>query len=251
MDDKKQQTYKLKDVDVETVGLVSKGANRKPFFLTKSEDEEDNSMADELEVQETPVEELEDRVEVTEEQVEKGLVAFFAKLFKGGESVEEPKEEPVVTVIPEEIQKQIDAIPELIQTTKELSEKLEKAQKDLADANADVEKRTFLAKSDKLTSIGADRGELADFMVFLHKADSEKLEWFEGFVTGMNAKLAEAGIYEEIGKNDAPEQDDDPIQALIKSGEAEDIKDAYIKMGNDPELAAKYLRQRRTEVRTG
>jgi len=249
--DSKEQTYKLKDVDVETVGLVSKGANRKPFFLTKSEDEEDNSMADELKVQETPVEELEDRVEVTEEQVEKGVMAFFGKLFKGGESDEKPKEEPVITVIPEEIQKQIDAIPELIRTTAELSEKLEKAQKDLADANADVEKKTFLAKADKLTSIGADREKVADFMAFLNKADSGQLEWFEGFVTGINAQLAEAGIYQEIGKNNAPEQDDDPIQALIKSGDAKDIKEAYTKLGENPELAQKYLRERRTEVRTG
>ena len=85
----------------------------------------------------------------------------------------------------------------------------------------------------------------------MKKSDEEKLEWFEGFVKGVNAQLAEAGIYQEIGKNAETEQDDDPIQALIKSGDAEDIKDAYIKLGNDPELAAKYLRERRTEVRTG
>jgi len=255
--DDKKQTYMLKDVDVNTVGLVARGANRKRFFLTKSNDEEDNSMADQDD--KTPVDAL------TEEQIKEfskdvvveeteGVVRSFLKgLF--GDNVDgddaDNDDAPEVLVIPEELQKKLDKVDELVEGHKELAEKLEKAQQDLADANVTAEEKVFLAKADKLTSIGTDREEMAKFMVFLNKNDNEMLEWFENLMKGANAQLAEAGIYSEFGKSQSPEQDDDPIQALIKSGKAKTEEEAYLMLGEDQDAAQKLLKDRRTEVRTG
>jgi len=254
--DDKDQTYMLKDVDVNTVGLVARGANRKRFFLTKSNDEEDISMAEQDD--KTPADALtEEQIKeyskgVVAEETEGAVMAFFKGLFSGDSDEETSDDDtPAVVVIPEELQKKLDMVDTLVENQKELADKLEKAQQDLVDANSTAEEKVFLVKADKLTSIGADREEMAKFMVFLNKNDNEMLEWFEGLMKGANAQLAEAGIYSEIGKNNSPEQDDDPIQALIKSGKAKTEEEAYLMIGEDQDAAQKLLKDRRTEVRTG
>ena len=255
--DDKKQTYMLKDVDVSTVGLVARGANRKRIFLTKSNDKEDISMADQDDKTPDavmPEEQLKDfSKDVVAEETEGAVKAFLKGLFGGDvdEGDSDDDDTPAVVVIPEELQKKLDTIDTLVENQKELAEKLEKAQQDLVNANSTAEEKVFLAKADKLTSIGADREEMAKFMTFLNKSDSEQLEWFEGFVKGANAQLAEAGIYSEFGKSQSPDQDDDPVQALIKSGKAKTEEEAYLMVGEDQDAAQKLLKDRRTEVRTG
>ena len=255
----KEQTYKLKDVDVSTVGLVGRGANQKSFFLTKSDNEleEDSTMEEETKNPATDQltgEEIKELSKTAATEATEGLWARLFKTFSGDQEddVEDvPANEPQVLVIPEEIQKQLDRVDELAKSHQQLADELKEAKQELAKANSTAEERVFLSKADKLTSIGADQEELVNFMVFLNKSDNEKLEWFESFVKGVNAQLAEAGIYSEFGKQGAVEQDDDPIQALIKSGEAKDEREAYLKLGENQEAAQKLLAERRKEVRTG
>ena len=123
---KDKQTYRLEDVEVDTIGLVKRGANRRFFFLTKSSQTEDGNMAEQDDVQTNPAVELDDeRVkELAKETVvaeTEGLVAnFFKGLFGGNDdadddpddgntvaAVEIPEEQPEVTVEDETIQVEV------------------------------------------------------------------------------------------------------------------------------------------------
>ena len=261
MSDKNEdkQTYRLEDVEVDTIGLVKRGANRRYFFLTKSSQTEDGNMAEQTDVQTNPAVEIDDeRVrELAKETVAKeteGLVAnFFKGLFGGNNDADDdPDDDAVVTVeVPEEIQKKLDTIDDLMKSHQKLAEELDATKKQLEESNLDAETKSFLAKADQFESVGADRREIADFMVFLNKADKEKLEWFENFVKGIDVQLAEAGIFAEFGKDQSPDQDDDPIEALIKSGKAETYRDAYLMLGKDRAAAEKMIADRRKELKTG
>ena len=175
------------------------------------------------------------------------LKSLFAKAFGGNESETDEDtdvDNQTVVVIPEGLQKQID---DMTARQEQLETDLAKANDRVALAESTTEEREFLAKAQEFKSVTGDIAELAKFMAFVSKSDGDQFEYFENFVKGIDAQLAEVGIYSEFGKIASPDQDDDVIQNVIKSGEAKDEREAFMNM--DEKDANSYLADRRKEIR--
>lgn len=186
------------------------------------------------------------------EATQTGIVAFFKSLFNDKNEEKEKDADPVdAPEMSDELQKAFnDRFAALEKSNQELADKLAKAESDLARATATVEEKEFLAKADGFKYVAGDRTQIAKFMSFLSKSDDEKLQWFEEFLKGIDAQMAESGLYAEFGKQYSPDQEVDPIEAMVKSGEM-DYREAYLKVGEDENAANKLLSSRRKEVKGG
>jgi len=251
-----KEQNKIVDVDVDTIGFVFKGANKKPILMTKSE--EDSNMAENQEplegVQddvETPTTETVDVAAEFDKVAEEKLPNAFAKFFKDRFGIgddDEPEgedETPAEDVEKSRLAEFEKRLGDFEAKTSELQAELVKAQGQLAEAQATARDKEFLAKAQEFKAIG-NHAELAKHMSSL---DETQREWFTEFVKSVDAQLQEAGLYNEFGKSNSPEQDDDPVQQLIKTGEAADVREAFLKMGEREGDA--YLRQRRQEIKRG
>ena len=246
----KQKVHKLTDVDVHTVGLVSMGANQETFFLLKSQEDD---MPDE----ETQVETTEVVGVPQEEQVHAGLLKSIGDMFRS--ILKEKKEEEVVmeTNVVEtsevreteqevakaaEIQAQVVALQK---ANEALIERLEKAEAD-AKAERDArEKRDWVEKAGGYAAVPVPVEELAEQLHFLYKADPERAEFWMTTLKAIDNQLREAGLFAEVGTSQSRVQKGttDALDEVIKTGDVEQIKEAYLQLGKNKGFD--YLENRR------
>lgn len=198
----------LFDVDVQRVGLVKRGANKKPWFLMKSE--EDN-MAEEKDV----LESLNEIEQVEEGDLEIKHVRTLASVVKGlfGLATREPDEEPEAG--PEDdLEARLDEVVKAQRTALEKAQTdVRKAQEEAAEARREAQEA--LAKAEgmaeakrkvELEPIAKSAGMETDMLYDLEKASPEA---FEAVVAALKAKdnqIREAGLWEENGSSREGEQ---------------------------------------------
>jgi outer membrane biosynthesis protein TonB len=203
----------LFDVDVQTVGLVKRGANKKRWFLMKSQ--EDN-MADEKDV----LESLNEIEQVEEGDLEIKHVRTLASVLKGffGMITEKPEPEPEPEPEPpdeSDLEARMDELEKAHKTQLEQAAvELQKAQDEAAEARKEAAEA--LEKADAITEakrkaelepIAKAAGMETDMLYGLEKASPEA---FEAVVTAFEAKdkqLEEAGFWAEKGSSQTGEQE--------------------------------------------
>lgn len=206
------QVTELFNVDVETVGLVKRGANKKPWFLMKS-DEEDRNMED-IQEQLQVLEELEQEEKVTHESWKK-FVGVMKDLFTPAEvkPKPEPKPEPEIDLDAvekahkEEIEKAqeelVKAQEQLEEAKKEAQEALEKAA-EMAEAKRKVE----------LEPIAKDNAIEVELLYRLEKADKEVFDAVVQVFQAKESQIEEGKFFEEKGSSQPGESD--PAEKILK-----------------------------------
>jgi hypothetical protein len=250
---RKTKKSKLFDVEVDTVGLVSEGANREHFFLLKSKGEDNTDshkediMPEDTKDQKPNVdtEELEQQID---EKVGKSVMKFLRDAFgsfgKGEEDT--PPAEPQ----PEEeaIQEQLDKIEKLQEAQDLMKQELEEAKEEARKEREAREKQEYLEKANTLAmGLPVEAEALADDLVAIRKVDAELADRFEALLSAVNEQQKEAGLFEEIGTTETPTEPNsvvEKIEAKAKE-EGKDIKDVLLELSK--EEADRYLQAQRNE----
>lgn len=267
--------FDLSDLDIETVGLVGRPANKREILLFKSAgqtaQEGGNTMPEDIN-KEAPVVEAETSVVPavetpdlgpTVEQLTEdisGLKAFmdrFTGLFKS-------KDEPV-----------IESVAPVVDTSA-LEKAIEDQKAELAKALEIAAEATLIAKQERDLRIQAEYvtkaeglavpGKPADLASLLKKADETDPEFgkalFEAFEAA-SAAIVQSGMYVEKGAT-APAEDlsdfdaaqkkkaDELVAADPTLSRGEALGKAYKMVGDEqPDLARQHVEDRRVEVGRG
>lgn len=240
MANKAKKKFELKDVEVDTVGLVSMGANQETFFLLKSED---NVMTDDVQEIEQTTE------EVVAPVVDEALLAAVREVVKSEIAAALKPAEPEAVEKSDEAPIEDDKFVALQKANQTLVERLEKAEKIAQDAQEAEEKREFLAKAKAFDALPAKVEELADQLRFIAKADPKRLEFWTGVLTATNALLKDGGIFAEVGSDQAPvdETEVQTLERVAKTGTPDEIKKALLSMTS--ESGQLYLKKRRATIK--
>ena len=239
-EDKIKRKYRLTDVEVDSVGLVSNGANREEFFLLKSEGNMPELDNETLTTEVGAEEEISQ--EVDNKQIESAVVTFFKRAL-GIDKVEETHEEDTETdelnnesVV---IKAQIDSLQKrLTDTESKLQAELEKAEK------------TEVAKIVKgIANLPVENDEFADNLYELRKVDKKATDYFIEVIKAMDEQLKEAGIFKEMGTTSSSIEGDivSKADAMVEAGEAESFKEALLKM--DAKETNEYVEKRRADTK--
>lgn len=210
--------YELSDLDIVTVGLVTRGANQEEFYLTKQDEKGGKIMP-----QEEVVIDKKD-----EEVVEETLITKLKQLFIPRDEVDEllkadpepepePEPEPVAKddAIPAAVLDRLDAIEEqheerlaeLTKANEATQAKLEKAEQEAATEREKREQREWLEKATQYQVLPVGRDELGKHLHAFAKAlDQEQMDWLTELLKATDATLFDAGLYYEKGTSQAAEQ---------------------------------------------
>ena len=236
-EDKIKQKYRLTDVEVDSVGLVSSGANREEFFLLKSEDN-----MPELDNETLTTDVVAETQEVDNKQIESAVVTFFKRAL-GIDRVEETQEDNnETTELSNEsvvIKAQIDSLQKrLTDTEVKLQTELEKAEK------AEIAKVV-----QEITNLPVDNDKFVDNLYKLHKTDKAGADYFIEVVKAMDEQLKEAGIFKEMGTTATSVEGDivSKANAMVKAGEAKSFKEALLKI--DAKDTNQYVEKRRADIK--
>lgn len=265
----------LEELEIDTVGLVGKAANRRKFLLFKSDQEEPMS-------EETPnIEQIEESVGTVEDV--KGLAKVFAdfvNLFKAQQEaeieVEEPTEdddppedeviEETETVVESEIVKADPRIDEFEKAQKAMQEKLEKAQERIEAAEAIAKEERdlrltaeWIEKADAL-AIPGEVSELAALLKWADEADSDKGEQLMTMLNAASEAVMASGVFVEKGTTQGTESDSpflEQVEARVTVIRTADptlsqevaYAKAYNELGREqPDLARQHIAKRQTET---
>jgi len=255
------QIHKLSDIEVESVGLVSLGANQKKFFLLKSM-KEVNDMSDKntdtSTVQPTVDAEEQAQVEVTDGVLAKigdfvrSLVKKEALVAEGGEPEVEVETEPVVEADVAEAKLEVaERIEVLTKANETLLSRLEKAEKAFAIERDAREKAEYVEKAKVFKSVPAKIEELAEQLHFLYKTDEKRGEYWYSLLKAVDAQMKDGGIFTEVGSDENVAAGDGDLVAKIEKiaekGTIEDVRKALFEMGSD--AAYDYLADRRLAIK--
>lgn len=262
------EIYELKDVQVDTLGLVSRGANGEDFFLLKTEDT-NAEIAGGDEVQASDQSEMEEKVTKTIWQ--KLIDLFKQEIVEIEESQQVPdevevvntdkqeteiiqeevvqeevmEEEKSVAVEEEETQKGEDTMP-----TEELISKadFEKAQSEIAELKKALEdekvekaKLGWISKASEFGYVPVSSKELAEHLYNLAKYDSKEADWLVDLLKSYDAMLEDSGLFAEKGTNKIE------TDAVAKALNSENVKDALLSLSRKD--AEAYLREMRARSR--
>lgn len=260
--------HKLVDVEVETVGLVTDGANQEEFFLLKSDElpegqleqvEEVKDMPNEQDVEKTDVEEVVETTEVAEtpetesvvdasqdslSKEDVGAVRRFLNLFKSE---------------PEEAQEDVPADTDLKSEVEELRKAQDDLKTELAKAKEDAEKereeranQEYVEKANSYKSLPIKADEFATHFRAIAKSAPESVEWFEALLRAVDNQLQESDIFKETGNSEITDEPDgilEKAQKLVNDGEADNLKDALLSTSvNEAEA---YVQKRQTALSKG
>lgn len=251
--------YRLKDIKVKTVGLVDKGANRRNFFMLKSDEADAETLQDaspEEQPEETNMSETKANPEAAEEltlaQEELSVLQKFAKAL-GFLAEDEPKDEPTTAQVDtSEFEKKYS---DLRKQQDELTAQLAKA-KEEAELEKDARVREqLMAKIEKdmghIPGHGED--EFGEKLFELRKADSDLANWVETKLTAVNEVLKDSEQFKENGNSGNPEETANILEkaeALMKAeGGPENLKDALLSLDKKDQLG--YVADQRKQVAKG
>jgi hypothetical protein len=248
----------LFDVDVQTVGLVKRGANKKRWFLMKSQE---GNMADEKDVLKAlnEIEQVEDgawedKHVRTLASILKGAVSWIAG--KEQEADQETEPEP-----PDEsdLEARMDELEKAHKTQLEQAAvELQKAQEEVAEARREakeaLEKADAMAEAKRkaeLEPIAKAAGMEVDLLYFLEKASPDAFEAMVKAFKAKDAQLEELGFWEEKGSSQTGKQKTDErilerATALQKDGlsHGDAILAATMEVGGYDEYREQLGRQR-------
>jgi hypothetical protein len=259
------EVSELFNIDVATVGLVGKAANKRRYLLFKSQEGGNETMPDE-------------RTEMTEVPDEGKLLAWLKGMFAKAEEAEEEQvtETQPVEQTPEPVTEVEKAAPVVGMTTEQV-EAIVKARTDvlsaeLAKARKDAEEAAALAKAEQERRIAAEYLEKAQQLVGLPTGTDELAGMLRkaataGFEDELTAMLKAAGqtvvmsgAFDERGTTHVEKSDDLFTVAVEKKAAAlqeadptlsktEAMSQAYGAVGRDnPALAKAYIRKRQRET---
>jgi len=265
--------FELQDVQVETLGLVNRGANQEDFFLLKSEDREGDETS-QNKVQESHESKM-------EEKITKSVWQKLIDLFKTSvaelpeeETVEEDtvveEKQGVITeqtteeVIEEKSEELIiDSVTEKNVTEKNMGEsKMAEEQTaevitkamydDLATKYADIAKELEAEKIEKAKISWVNKAagfgyvpvaskELGEHLYNISKYDAKEADWLVDLLKSYDAMLQDSGFFMEKGTSTV---ESDVIEKAMK---ADNVKDALLALPRSE--AERYLREMRARVR--
>lgn len=226
---KKVAVNKLSDVQVDTVGLVSYGANNEEFFLLKSQ-EEVTTMPDLNEEQVTP-EAIED---VVAKAIEKMLPEALAKAV--------PPQPPEVEEVGDE---RLEALEKANQV---LLERLEKAEAQAAAEREAREKAEIVRKvGDAYSAFPVKAEVLGEHLYRLYKSDQAEYKFFADLFTALSKQMRDGDLFAEIGADAESVGDEANLEEIAKTGSAEEIKKAFATMSRTQ--AEKYLAAKRKAIK--
>lgn len=206
MPDDEKKITELFDVDVETVGLVRKGANKKRWFLMKSEEGKMPEEKDVLEV----LNEL--------EQVEEGelsrshwntVVGVLKSLFTQPEPEPELEDE---TVEKSEVEQRLEALEKSHRDQiSKMQEEIDQVRKDAKEEVLKAEERVDAIEKAKreteLEPVAKVAGLEVGILYELEKANPKAYEAITERFQAFEKQLDEAGLWEERGSSQPGEQD--------------------------------------------
>ena len=242
------QVSQLEELDIKSVGLVGKAANKWKFALFKSRDEEKEMPEDvKKEDQEEAVVAEEAAEPVEKVSFRDQFAAAMRDFFNKGEPTPEP--EPEVA-------------PEIEAVLKAQAEQLEQAQADLAEmkeafakSEAQRKEAEYLTKAESL----AIPGEVKDLADLMKQADAAGFgDALTAVLDASSAAIVQSGIFVEKGTQADEDASDYMGQinkraAELQAENAKLTKDeavaAAIKEGRiDPDLARGHLAKRQSET---
>lgn len=263
--------FGLTDVEVATLGLVTRGANKEEFFMLKSEGKDAESADDENEMQKSNQSEM-------EEKVTKSVWNKLIGLFK--QSIEKTKDIKIEDIDTEKLDENINAekacedenksVDESAETgegedenesmdtnmesetlkgenkmpdNEELISKadFEKAQNEIAFLKAEVEKsrerearQVWLNKAVEIGYAPVASTELADHLYNISKLDAKEVDWVVDLLKSYDNLLKDSGMFSDFGTARVVDESD-PIVKAINSG---DTKAALLSMDRKTALSA-------------
>jgi len=230
----------LSDVDVLSVGLVRKGANKKQYFLLKEDimpkDKDDN--IEEVNIEEV-VPGLMDKIKAVVGKVVKSTVDEALADNEdaddndagnegaddndaGNEDAGDADKDTGATVI-EELKKahggQLEAIgkqheaqvatlqSKVDEIEKSLGDRIEKAEKEAEKKADELEKRAYLEKAAEFRALPAKVEELGEKLHAINKSvGKDEMDWLVSLLKAVDNQLGAAGIFSEIGTSKTPEE---------------------------------------------
>jgi len=195
-----KQVSQLEELDIKSVGLVGSPANHWKFALFKKE----KTMPEDVKKNDAatlPVEDVATPADTTDDETKLAdrVKGVLREMFKGKMAGAEaaPESEPIEPVEP---------VTDVGALFKAQTERLEKIEKDLADAREDVATEKALRKNaEYLTKAEsyAVPGKISDLAELLQKADAAGLgEAFEAVLEGASAAIIQSGAFIERGSQE-------------------------------------------------
>ncbi len=239
-----------------SVGLVENGASGEKFFLRKSlskDNEEVIEMTESVDNTETVA---------IDEQVERGLFAFFKRFTTAKEDKQDVADEGVEETpdpTPAELTQEkvdvesvaksvIEAEFEVLR--KAYDERLDVLTKSNEDLRGELEKSRkakeeaeYLEKADSFKCLSAKKSELAKHLQAIAKSAPDSAEYIEGVLKSADEMLAEGGFFDEKGSMITKEKIEilEKAESLTKKDDVS-LKDALLSMPKDEQ--AKYLERK-------
>lgn len=237
------RVYRISDLDIDSVGLVPKGAvsigdehDGKNFFLFKALGKEEDDMPDneEVRIEEVPEQDTEptDEGENIEgpnwlEKAKAYADGLFAKRQEEDEPEEDEEEVPAVETpandaIGAVVKVQLDRLQEQYDRQVEQMEKVmaEKYEAQLTDLQGRVEKaeqdaqtqlekrqqREWLEKATNFRVFPVSRAELGEKLFALAKALPDDINWWVEALKAADQQMFAAGLFNEMGTSRIPEE---------------------------------------------
>lgn len=260
MGQEEQEVYKLSDLNVESVGLVFRGANRKPFYVIKSQSQEVDSMSENQEDFAAILDELEGVSEVNETAWSK-MVGVLKSLTAKPEPEPEPEPEEIETSSETETDDFAEAIRLMkTQIEEQFAVKLEherEARRTVEEAFAQEQKKRRLAEfgavAEQFTGLpGADENFAADLMA-IADADAEVYTRLTAILKAANEAIEKGALFEQfaVGGSGAGTGDEfeNKVEAIRQKRFSDEkfavgwSKALDIAMVEHRDLAAKYARK--------
>lgn len=233
--EEEQEVARLSDLQIESVGLVRKGANRKPFFFIKSIDGGNEDMSEkEKEDFAATLAELAEVKEVNQEawakllEIAQGQAAQLATRPEpepepGTEPEPEPASEPEPDLYAEALAEAEERFAEELKTERE-------AREEIAEKFAESERLRRLAEfTDNVTTdfaslpVGEAETFAADLMA-IHDADAERHGRLVGVLKAAQEAVKQGALFEQFSSAQ-PASGADPFLAKVEAIQRERFAD--------------------------
>lgn len=253
--------YQLEDIEVQSVGLVPKGANMQEFFLLKNRKGAGMSKPT-IDIEEVTTEETPDEVRGVLQQVADGIAGLFKTVEQSepAEKAEPEGDDPEPQPDPEPepaaadngnleklLKAQTDRFEALLKQQKaefdkevsglktdleKANERAEKAEQFADGQTEKAERQAMLQKALDYRAIPVKPNELGDLLYTLSKKlEGEEYEQVEAILKAADKQAWTAGLFKEAGTSRTPEEVD--AEAKIEkmmADEGIEYKDALLKL---------------------
>jgi len=231
----------LTEVSVDTVGLVSSGANRETFFLLKSMKESEMDQTNTT---------VQPAAGVDEGKLVERVYERFMNLFKA-----QPKDQP--TEVASEMAGEHEA---LAKANADLQLQIAKAQETAAKAISDAEEvrkamaieidrretQIYFEKASAFGRFPISAKELGEQLRFVYKQDANRGDFWTGLLKAVDAQMEDSGLFFETGTTESDEADS--LAKILKMTDPKDIRDAYLNVPSKE--ATRIIKERRRMVKT-